>query len=296
MSNLFSNVNGFIVSSEESSVSLNNRAYLYGDGLFESIRVFNGKVINFEHHFSRLMEGAVILKMVVPPHFTSAFFLEKINELLVKSDVKGGGRVRISLDRKIGGKYMPISNEATFTIDVEELPIVDFELNTKGIEIEVYADMRKTKNKLANFKTKNGLIYVLAAIQAQEKGFGDMLITNSELEIIESSNSNLFIVSNGVLYTPGLELGCLAGTMRMQVINLALANGIKVYESPILPQNLLSADEVFLTNAISGVIWVAGYRTKRYFNNTSRRIVAFLNDYWEDQISPNDPQDSVYEE
>jgi branched-chain amino acid aminotransferase len=84
-----------------------------------------------------------------------------------------------------------------------------------------------------------------------------------------------------VLYTPSLEEGCLAGTMRMQVINLALANGIKVYESPILPQHLLAADEIFLTNAIRGINWVGGYRTKRYQNNISRKLVVLLNAYWE---------------
>jgi branched-chain amino acid aminotransferase len=288
MSNLYSNINGQILSSTESGVGLNNRAYLYGDGLFESVRVYNGKVINFENHYSRLVEGAKAIKMIIPDHYNTAFFLEKIEILLIKSQATAGAKVRVSFDRTSGGRYKPTSNVATYTIDVELLPVGDFELNSKGVEVDIYTDIRKTKNSLNSFKTKNGLIYVLAAIQASEKGMDDMLITNSDLQIIESSSSNLFIVSNGVLYTPGLEEGCLAGTMRMQVINLALKNGIKVYESPILPQNLLSADEVFLTNAISGITWVGGYRTKRYFNNTSRRIVAFLNDYWENQLNPSD--------
>lgn len=295
MSNLYSNVNGQILSSTETGIALNNRAYLYGDGLFESIRVFNGKVINFENHYSRLIEGAKALKMVLPDHFSSAFFLEKIEILLIRSQIKEGAKIRISFDRMSGGSYKPRTNEVIYSIDLEVLPISDFELNSKGIEVDVYSDIRKAKNSLNNFKTKNGLLYVLAAIQANEKGMGDMLITNSDMQIIESSNSNLFIVSNGVLYTPGLEDGCLAGTMRMQVINLAISNGIKVYESPILPQNLLSADEVFLTNAISGITWVGGYRTKRYFNNTSRRIVAFLNDYWENQLNPSVENDSFDE-
>jgi branched-chain amino acid aminotransferase len=88
-----------------------------------------------------------------------------------------------------------------------------------------------------------------------------------------------------VLYTPSLEEGCLAGTMRMQIINLALANGIKVYECALMPQNLLAADEVFLTNAIRGINWVGGYRTKRYQNNISRRLVVLLNAYWEQALT-----------
>ena len=155
-----------------------------------------------------------------------------------------------------------------------------FVLNTKGKEIDLFMDLKKTKTSLSNFKTKNGLIYIIAAITAKEKGLDDYLISNNTGGVLEGTSANLFVVSNGVLYTPGLEEGCLAGTMRMQVINLALENGIKVYECNILPQNLLVADEIFLTNAINGVVWVSGYRTKRYFNNTARKLVNLLNEVW----------------
>ena len=156
-----------------------------------------------------------------------------------------------------------------------------FGLNAKGLEVDLYQDIKKTKTPLSNYKTKNGIIYVLAAIAAKEKGLDDMLLINEKGQILESSHSNIFVVSNGVLYTPSLTDGCLAGTMRMQVINLALKHGLKVYECPILPSNLLVADEVFLTNAVRGITWIGGYRTKRYFNTTARKIVAFLNDAWE---------------
>src|SRR5690606_14301419 len=155
-----------------------------------------------------------------------------------------------------------------------------FILNSKGLEVDIYTEIKKQKSIVSNFKVKNGLIYVMAAIKAQERVLDDLLISNERGGILESSNANIFVVSNGVLYTPGLEEGCLAGTMRMQVINLALQNGIKVYECNILPQNLLAADEIFLTNAVKGITWVSGYRTKRYFNNTSRKLVDILNQYW----------------
>ncbi len=294
MAVLYANINGRIVVENEKGIELNNRAYLYGDGLFETIRVFEGKIINFENHYARLKEGAKMIKLNMPEHHTETYFFERIEELLFKSEIKGGARVRLSLDRKASGSYSPESNDTEYTIDVKPLPIKDFELNSKGIELDIYTAIRKSKNILSNYKTKNGLIYVLAAIEAKEKGLSDMLITNVDHEIIESSNSNLFIVSNGVLYTPGLDVGCLAGTMRMQVINVAIANGLKVYESPILPQNLLGADEVFLTNAIHGIVWVGGYRTKRYFNNMSRKIVALLNSYWDNKLSPE--QGAITEE
>jgi branched-chain amino acid aminotransferase len=285
---LYLNNNGTVLANEGAAIEATNRSYLYGDGVFESIRIFNGKAINVENHILRLLAGAKAIKMRPATYLTVDFFQEKINELIQLSDIKEGGNGRISLDRVSGGAYRPESNEVNFFIDIYPYDCNNFELNSKGIEIDQFMDIKKHINPISNFKTKSGLIYVLAAIHASEKNLDDMLILNEKNGIIESSSCNIFIVSNGVLYTPGLDEGCLAGTMRMQVINLALANGIKVYESSIVPQNLLAADEIFFTNAIRGINWVSGYRTKRYFNNVSRKLVAILNDHWENQLQLNE--------
>lgn len=282
---LYLNNNGTVLANEGAAIEANNRSYLYGDGVFESIRIFNGKAINVENHILRLLAGAKAVKMRPANYLTVDFFKEKINELIQLSGIDGGGKCRISFDRVAGGAYKPESNEVNFFIDIYPYECNNFELNSKGIEVDQFMDIKKHINPISNYKTKSGLVYVLAAIQASEKNLDDMLILNDKGGIIESSSCNIFIVSNGVLYTPGLDEGCLAGTMRMQIINLALANGIKVYESSIVPQNLLAADEIFLTNAIRGVNWVSGYRTKRYFNNVSRKLVALLNDHWEEQLS-----------
>ncbi|MEY3235965.1 MAG: hypothetical protein RI883_66 [Bacteroidota bacterium] len=282
---LYINNNGSILTSDAPTIHAGNRGHVYGDGVFESIRIMNGVPINMENHVRRLLEGAKAIKMRPASYFTTQFFEEKIIELCQKSEIVEGGRCRISLDRVTGGAYKPESNEASFFIEVYHYETNNFELNSKGLEIDQYSDIKKQKNFLSNFKTKSGLIYVMAAINATERKLDDVLIANDSGGILESSSCNIFVVSNSVLYTPGLEEGCLAGTMRMQIINLALKNGIKVYECNILPQNLLAADEIFFTNAIRGVNWISGYRTKRYFNNMSRKFVALLNDHWENHFS-----------
>ncbi len=284
MALLYVNNNGTILAGSGPTINAGNRAHLYGDGLFETIRVIHGKPINLENHIQRIKDGAQVLKMRVPAFMTTPFFEEKMIELLQKSEISEGGKVRLSLDRTTGGTYLPESNEVTYFLEVYTHQSADFELNSKGLEIDLFTNIKKSNDVLANYKTKNGLIYVMAALNAKERGLDDVLISNYNGGILESSNSNLFVVSNGVLYTPGLEEGCLAGTMRMQIINLALNHGIKVYECNILPQNLLSADEIFLTNAVRGIVWVSGYRTKRYFNTIARKLVAFLNDHWEEQL------------
>jgi branched-subunit amino acid aminotransferase/4-amino-4-deoxychorismate lyase len=282
---LYINNNGTILTNDAPTIHAGNRGHLYGDGVFESIRIMNGVPVNLENHIHRLIQGAKAIKMRPAAFHTVDFFQTRILELCHKSVITEGGRCRISLDRVSGGAYKPESNECTFFIEVYPYDTNNFELNSKGLEIDLYMDIKKSKNLLSNFKTKSGLIYVMAAINATERKLDDVLISNDRGGILESSSCSLFLVSNGVLYTPGLDEGCLAGTMRMQVINLALSNGIKVYECNILPQNLLAADEIFLTNSIRGINWVSGYRTKRYFNNMSRRLVAILNDHWEKQLS-----------
>jgi branched-chain amino acid aminotransferase len=235
------------------------------------------------NHWIRITEGAKALKMDVNQIWTGNIIEQIINELILKSNLKTGAKCRISFDRSPGGAYLPSSNDASLYIDVNPLEKNYFELNSIGLEMDIYMELKLDKSFLSKFKTKNGLKYIMASLAARDKGLDDLFLTNDRGQVLESSNSNIFVVHNGVLYTPGIEDGCIAGTMRMQVINLAIANNIKVYECPIMPQNMLSADELFLTNAIQGIRWVGGFRTKKYTNTMARKFVVLLNEYWEKQ-------------
>ncbi len=274
------NNNGVLIPADSYSLKAGNRAYLYGDGLFESIRVVNGYAINLENHIKRLLDGMEALRMNIPANYQTDFFETEIKSLIEQNNIPEGGHVRMSVDRRPGGRFLPLTNDVDFFIEAYSLTNNKFVLNEEGYKIGQYEDIKKTINELSAFKTKNALIYIMAKLRAQEKGLDDLLIQNDKMGIIEGGSSNLFVVSNGVLYTPSLDLGCLGGTMRMQIINLALSMEIKVYECNIVPQNLLVADEVFLTNAISGLIWVATYRTKEYTHEMSDRLTLNLNETW----------------
>lgn len=271
------NINGKINAQAESVITPNNRGYLYGDGCFESIKVFRGKPLNLNNHIARILSAADVLKLRVPAYFSENYFQIQIDQLITHAQHHLGGRIRLSLDRSAGGTYKPFTNEASFIIEFMPDDSDGFTINEKGLEIDIFDDIKKPINKLSPLKTKNGLLYVLAAIDAQNRGLDDLLILNEKRSIIESSSCNLFVVSNGVLYTPGLDEGVIAGTMRMTVINTAIKSGIKVYECAIMPQNLLVADEILLTNAISGIQWTGGYRTKRYRNEMAKKLVVLLN-------------------
>ena len=285
MGSNYVNNNGTILDRDNPTISSSNRAHLFGDGLFESIRIIDGKPINIDNHIARVLDGAKALKFKVPSTFNPNYFTNKITELIAQSGITHGARCRLSIDRTPGGTFLPESNHCTYHIEIQDFSDNYFELNGSGLKVDVYQDIKLEKNFLSPYKTKNCLPYVMAALNAKEKELDDVLMTNGKGQIIESSNSNIFIVHNGVLYTPSLDDGCLAGTMRMQIINLALEHKIKVYECSILPQNLLSAEEIFFTNAIKGLQWVGSFRSKNYSNSMTRRFVVLLNEYWQNKIN-----------
>ena len=272
------NNNGNLILAEEFNVKYTSRAFNFGDGVFETIRIKQGKIVRFEAHYERLMKGAKAIKIKEHPDYTMDFFQDQIMALIELNQVYAGGRCKLSLDRADGGTYSPVSNQAQFLIELWPIEMDDFRLNDKGLEIDIYKEMALTKTPLSPFKTKNALFKVLASIHAESMRVDDLLLQNEKGNLIESTNSNLFIVSNGIIYTPGMDEGCIAGTMRMHIINAAVTHGIRVYECPILPQNLLSADEIFLTNAIQGVRWVGSYKTKAFRNETSKILLEWLNE------------------
>lgn len=269
--------NGEFLSVNEPNINVNNRGFHFGDTCFETIRAINGKTWCLDVHLARLYEGMRMVKMIKPVYFAYGYFEKLINELLGKNGFDKGARVRLTVVRKSGGAYTPISNEVDFVLESYPISDNDFTINEEGVSVELYPEMKKKVDKLSPYKLGNSMLYVMGAIWAKENNLDDALLQNYKLGIIESTNSNLFIVSNGVLYTPAIEDGCLGGTMRMHIINLALEYKIKVYECNITPSNLLVADEIFLTNAIQGIKWVSSYKNKRYFNNTAKKLVEYLN-------------------
>jgi branched-subunit amino acid aminotransferase/4-amino-4-deoxychorismate lyase len=275
---MFSNLNGVLYPQDQGFIKGNNRAFMYGDGLFESIRIKNGKPQFLESHIARLLDAAEALKMQVPAAHNLEYFKKQVGDLIAKNNLQQGGKCRLTLFRNTGGTYTPDDNGVGYVIETYTYSANNYVLNEEGFHIELYPEMRKPVNKLSIYKTCNSLLYIMAGIYARQHKYDDALIVNDKGNIIESSNSNLFMICNGVLYTPALSDGCLAGVMRMQIINIALANKLKVYECSLNPQNLLVADEVFLTNAVRGIQWVGSYKMKRYYNTLTRELVQKLND------------------
>lgn len=268
---------GEYVNENQAFIAKDNRAFRLGDGFFESMRVIDGRVLFLENHFARISDTIKAMKMVAQENFSLDLLRSQIQGLLQRNNITRGGRVRITFYRKATGFYLPHSDDVNYLIESEPLLENEFLLNPIGKTVDIFTDFKKDVNKLSIYKLLNAQLYIMAALHSREKNLDDALIQNNKFAIIESIASNIFIVSNGVLYTPTLQDGCIAGTMRMNIINIAIDNKIKVYECTLNPQNLLAADEIFLTNAVKGVEWVVAYRTKRYYNDMSKKMIQLLN-------------------
>lgn len=259
-------------------ISLSNRGFLYADGIFETIRVTRGVPLFLESHHQRMREGLKAHRIHPPLNFTPAEIRKDILRLLEAQGIEGSARIRMTLSRRSLGYYSPQENDLDVVMTAEPIATAEYTLNEKGLSVDIYPEMKCTPNHLTKFKNIASNIYIQSGLWAQENNLDTALIQNDRMGIIESTASNLFLVSNGVLYTPGLEGGATAGIMRTEVINIALKAGMKVYECNLTPQNLLIADEVFLSNAVQGLRWVGSYRTKRYFNATTQQLVRALNE------------------
>jgi branched-subunit amino acid aminotransferase/4-amino-4-deoxychorismate lyase len=269
--------NGNILSWDEPVLMLTNRAFHFGDGIFESIRVMNGLPLFVSTHFSRITEGLKALKIELPDKWSEVKLENELKTLIDKNEIKEGARIRLTLYRSSEGFYLPTSNSLSYLAEIIPYNLDRFQLNENGLLVDIYSDIKKQVNLLSAFKTLNCQNYILASLYAKDKNFNDVFLLNDKGNIIETTNSNFFIVSNGVLYTPAVTDGCIGGTMRMHIINIAIDNKVKVYEASLTPQHLLTADELFLTNAIKGVQWVSGYRQKRYFHKMSDFLIEKLN-------------------
>ncbi len=260
-------------------VPVGNRGFHYGDGLFESIRIINGKPCFLDNHVNRFKQGLLAMKIKPDDSFSWGKIERELLQLIGLNGIEKGGRARITMTRSSPGFYSPQAEVGMdYLIEAEAIDSNQFSLNDRGMEINVFQEIPKQINSLSRFKTLNCQIYIMASLYARENQLDNALILNDKDCIIESANSNIFLVSNRVLYTPPLEDGCVGGTMRMEVINTALRHDIKVYETSLRPQNLLVADELFLTNAIQGVQWVSAYRQKRYFHEMAGQVIGYLND------------------
>jgi len=278
MTDSFCIYNGHLISLYEPAISFTNRAFRYGDSLFESMLFSNGKIMFITDHVKRLKLSMTTLRMNVPADFNSANIEQLILQLIEHNNIKNDARIRLTVFRKEGGFYTPETNDISFLIEVKQLDTVGYNLNKKGLWVDIYAEIKKQITKISNLKTGSALLYVMAGITKTSLRLDDCLLVNDNGHIIESINSNIFVIKNGTLYTSPITDGCIDGVMRKQILAIAAQNKILAFEQSLTVHTLTDGDEVFLTNAIIGIQWVGQFKNKFYTNQRTVFFVEKLNE------------------
>ena len=269
--------NGELLPLEKSVIALGNRAFRYGDGFFETIRVRNGIPLWLEYHLSRIKQSALVLGIDLPLSLTSESLFEHLQDLCKLNQLNTGARIRISVFRGGSGFYLPDSDLGEFVIEASPLPHNDYVSNHYGLQAGFFRDHTKHPSPMAAIKTSSALIYVLAALYGKKKGWDDAIILNSEGKIAEATSSNIFMVSKGKIYTPSLDQGCVDGVMRRVLLDVAKENKMVIRDCVISASDLEKADEVFITNTIKGIQWIKGIDDKRYYHKVSTLLLEKIN-------------------
>ncbi len=247
-------MDGAYVDRSEAHVSVFDHGLLYGDGVFEGIRAYSGNVFKLNEHIDRLYDSAKSILLNIPHS------KEELAEIVLETLRKNGydsAYIRLVVTRGIGNLGLDpfLCQTASVFVIAEQLAMFPRELYEQGIEV-ITAATRRTRSDILSPKVKslNYLNNILVKIEAHNAGVNEALVLNSEGYVVEGSGENVFIVKNGVLYTPPIYLGALDGITRKAVISLARSEGYTIVEEPFTRHDVYVADEVFLTGTAAEIV------------------------------------------
>ena len=273
------NINGELVATQQASISVTNRGFAYGDAVFETIRVINGKIMFWEDHYFRLMASMRIMRMEVPRNFSPEFLEDKILTLVKENELgHKSARVKFSAFRQEGGYYKPTTREIGYIITAQELPNSFYLLNEEKYEVELFKDHYITSGLFSTIKSNNRAINVLGSIFASENRYENCFLINEKKNVVEALNGNLFLKKGDKIKTPPLSDGALNGITRKKLLEIIKTlPELSVEETSISPFELQKADELFITNVICGIQPVTKYRKKKFENKLAKDLLSKLN-------------------
>ena len=241
--------NGQLINNEVSLLSSNNRGFRYGDGLFETLAIIDGKARLLEKHLERLSDGMQVLQLD-KTSFSMNEIIRFIENLCVENKVDKRGKSRIYVWRESDGLYSPASNGTSFLITLED------DQNGKDISFSKQAGISKnTRNSFSmtsSYKTMSALKYVIAGIERTERILDDIIIKDIHGNISETLSSNIFIKLGKKYYTPPVSTGCINGIMRNWLISEMQKSGDPVLEETFSEGEMLQAESIFTSNS-SGI-------------------------------------------
>ena len=249
-------LDGKLVEQEEAKISVFDHGLLYGDGVFEGIRVYNGRVFELEAHIKRLYESAKVIRLVIP---MSRSKLISAVEKTVEANAVIDGYIRLVVTRGTGtlGLNPLICENSRLIIIADNIQLYPEELYEKGMKVVSATTVRNHPLAIPpQVKSLNYLNNILAKIEALDNDVPEAIMYNHEGYVAEATGDNVFIVRDAVIYTPPIEAGSLEGVTRGVVIKLAKEEGLEIVEKNLTRFDLYICDEFFLTGTAAEVIGI----------------------------------------
>jgi branched-chain amino acid aminotransferase len=249
-------LNNKFVDEKDAKISVFDHGLLYGDGVFEGIRIYSGRIFEFDAHIRRLYESAKVIRLQIP---MSREKLIEVTQECVKADNVVDGYIRLVVTRGVGtlGLNPFVCKEPQIFIIVDSIQLYPEELYEKGLKVISAATIRNHPLSVPpQVKSLNYLNNILAKIEALDRNVPEAIMYNHEGYVAEATGDNVFIVRDGVIYTPPVQAGSLTGITRDVVIKLAEKEGLKVVEKNLTRFDLYVCDELFLTGTAAEVIGV----------------------------------------
>ncbi|MEY5041281.1 MAG: hypothetical protein RLZZ414_829 [Bacteroidota bacterium] len=251
MINEFDSINGFLVEKGEKIFTSANRSFKYGDGIFETIKLAKGKMLLEKYHLQRIELGLKTLKLDTEK-YDAEFFSKELYKVIQKNYYQNA-KIRLFIFRESPGLYTPMGNRLGFFIEGVHLDSPYYPDTPEVLNLGVYTEALKSADGIANCKTTSALIYVLAGVFKKENNWDDVVVLNHNQNVCEAVSSNIFAVINGKLKTPALTEGPVSGSVRNFIVSFCKINNIELEQGVITLNDLKDAQEIFLTNAVTGV-------------------------------------------
>ena len=264
MNTFFSLCNGKWIENNQPLLLPDNRAFRYGEGLFETMRMQHGQIPLYNYHWQRLTNDLPKLYFELPVHFTQEYLSDQIERLCRKNKLIEVARVRLTIFKGEGGIWEEPSTSFNWLLQCWSLPQIKPELNVNGLDIGVFEAGRKACDQFSNIKSNNYLLYALAAQYAKMQHWNEAIVLNQHERICDTTIANIFFIKDNKFYTPALSEGCVNGVMRTYLIEQLRKENRYLTEGVFSVNDLLDADEVFLTNAVQGIRWVKSLGDKTY--------------------------------
>ncbi len=261
---LFAYHNRQLVTEAQICLSPNNRGFRYADGFFETLKVVNGTIPLENLHLERLYSSLDSLKFDAKTFPDALELTTQIKHLVEQNNLEKSARIRITIFAGNGLLYEVNNRIPNYIIQTSPLANSYYPINDVGLNISFFKDAVKPFDYYSHLKSNNFLPYVMASLWAKEQQLDDALLLNSSKTVADSTIANLFIVKDGIIKTPPLSDGPVAGVMRRYLIDCFKKNKIPYSEASLNIDDILEASEVFLTNAISGIRWVKQIRNSQY--------------------------------